>query len=169
MKKAIIFGLLLAVVFTGCKKDDENNDNEIPQGDKVEGVWLSSGTDVSPLLAYNGFSSINAEFKADGTYTVIGNLTAGGAINFVGVYEQTKSDVEGIYNIKLIQSAPSSAISEGILQITVENQVRIMVYEVAQVDPSVAGVTAPTAEAGFGSTSDGQYGMMNVQRFVEVQ
>ena len=169
MKKAIIFGLLLAVVFSGCKKDEQEDPNAIPDADKVVGVWESSGADVAPLLVANGFSSIDAEFFADGTYLVKGYLTAGGSINFVGVYEQKKSDVDGIYEIKLIQSAPSSAISEGILQITVENQVRVMTYEVAQVDPSIAGVTPPTAEGGFGSTSDGAFGVWNVQRFLEVQ
>jgi hypothetical protein len=40
-----------------------------------------------------------------------------------------------------------------------------MFYEVAQVDPAIAGVTPPTAQQGFGSTSGGAFGQANVQKY----
>ena len=42
-----------------------------------------------------------------------------------------------------------------------------MQYEVAQTTPSI-GATAPTADAGFGSTSGGALGTTNIQNFIKI-
>jgi hypothetical protein len=42
-----------------------------------------------------------------------------------------------------------------------------MKYEIAQTDPEIPGVTPATPEGGFGSTSGGAFGMMNVQTYVK--
>jgi hypothetical protein len=43
-----------------------------------------------------------------------------------------------------------------------------MNYEVAQTEPQIAGVTPPTAQGGFGSTSGGAYGTTNVQKYIKI-
>jgi hypothetical protein len=175
MKKKNLFSLALMLMaaamlsFTACSKDDDDDldgDDDAPEG--MVGDWRSEGSNVAPLLAANGFSSVDAFFKEDGTYKVDGHLTAGGKIEFVGVYTQTESTVEGIWNITLVQSAPSSATSVGIFKIEETATGRKLTYEVAQTEPSIAGVTPPTAAGGFGSTSAGAFGVMNVQVFMEI-
>jgi len=174
MKKKNLFSLALMLMaaamlsFTACSKDDDDldDDDDVPEG--VVGNWKSEGTNVAPILAANGFSAVDAFFKEDGTYKVDGYLTAGGKIEFVGVYTQTESTVEGIWNITLIQSAPSSATSVGIFKVEETATGRKLTYEVAQTEPSITGVTPPTAAGGFGSTSAGAFGVMNVQVFMEI-
>lgn len=175
MKKKNLFSLVMMLMaaamlsFTACSKDDDddiNGDDELPEG--LVGDWRSEGDNVSPLLVANGFESIDAFFKEDGTYLVEGYLESGGKIDFVGVYSQSESNVAGIWNIELIQSAPSSATSAGIFKIEETTDGRKMTYEVAQTEPSIVGVTPPTAEGGFGSTSDGAFGNLNIQVFYEI-
>ncbi|MBW6478277.1 MAG: hypothetical protein K0B37_02545 [Bacteroidales bacterium] len=175
MKKKNLFSLAMMLMaaamlsFTACSKDDDddiNGDDEVPEG--IVGDWSSEGDDVAPLLVANGFNAIKAYFNEDGTYLVEGFLESGGKIDFVGVYSQSESNVNGIWNIELIQSAPSSATSVGIFQIEETADGRKMTYEVAQVEPSIVGVTPPTPEGGFGSTSEGAFGNLNVQVFYEI-
>lgn len=131
------------------------------------GSWLSEGTNVSPLLIYAGITKITAEFNADGTYTVESYTADGSKTTMTGNYTQTKSDYAGIWEIRIDQITPSALVSEGIFNVSLIEGVVSLTYEVAQTDPEVVGVTAPTAEGGFGSTSAGAYGMMNVQIFVQ--
>ena len=43
-----------------------------------------------------------------------------------------------------------------------------MNYEVAQTNPVITGVTPPTVEGGFGSTSNGAYGNLNIQKYIKI-
>lgn len=68
------------------------------------------------------------------------------------------------------QSSPAAVTSEGIFEITQDATVKTkytLKYEVVQTTPSI-GATAPTATAGFGSSSGGTLGTMNVQTFVNI-
>jgi hypothetical protein len=58
--------------------------------------------------------------------------------------------------------------SEGIFEITTVAEKYQMRYEVAQTTPSI-GATAPTVTGGFGSTSGGALGTINIQTFVQIK
>jgi len=127
----------------------------------IHGTWRSTGADIAPLLS-TLVSDLVAEFRTDGTYTVVQTDLMGAETNLEGTYSQTESSVAGIWDIVLNQSAPNQLTATGIFQITDDN----MQYEVAQTDPAIAGVTAPTAAAGLGSTSGGYFGTNNIQNYV---
>ncbi|MEM7549374.1 MAG: hypothetical protein AAF363_06865 [Bacteroidota bacterium] len=133
----------------------------------IQGEWYSAGDNVAPLL-FTLFmtDSIYAEFRSDNTYTVEQFDVSGGQLTFTGVYTQTPSSVNDIYDIVLDQSTPSALTAEGIFQITSEVP-DAMQYEVAQTSPDI-GAIPPTAEGGFGSTSGGVLGTTNVQNFVRL-
>lgn len=142
-------------------------DQDLSASDNVNelgiiGNW--SAYDISPILISTGFDdSLFANFYADQSYLVTA-FQGGIAIPFEGVYEMEKSTNDDIWEITLNQSSPSSLISEGIFKVYPAAQ-DSMWYEVAQVDPAIAGVTPPTSDAGFGSTSGGAFGMMNIQKY----
>lgn len=127
----------------------------------AHGTWLSTGTDIAPLLS-QFVSNLVAEFRTDGTYTVVQTDLMGAEINLEGTYSQTESSVAGIWDIVLNQSAPTQLTATGIFQITDDS----MQYEVAQTDPAITGVSAPTAAGGFGSTSGGAFGVTNIQKYI---
>jgi hypothetical protein len=128
----------------------------------IIGLW--SAYDISPILQSTGFDdSLFANFYADQSYKVTA-YQGGMPIAFEGSFEMTESANDGIWEITLNQSAPAAIISEGIFKVFPAAQ-DSMWYEVAQVDPAIAGVTPPTAGEGFGSTSGGAYGTMNIQKY----
>lgn len=130
----------------------------------VHGEWLSEGSNIAPILVTFA-SKIEATFNTDGTYSVLQTDPNGGQITLTGTYAQEASSVDGIWNITLNQAAPSTLTAEGIFSIEGDD----LKYEVAQTDPEISGVTKPTAEGGFGSTSGGAFGEGNIQKFVRVQ
>jgi hypothetical protein len=125
----------------------------------LEGNWWSRGTDVAPLLVtLFAIDSIYAEFRPNLTYTII-PYSGGVPSTLAGVYIQSESGVGAIWNVTLNQNSPSALTSVGIFQVTGNN----MTYEVIQTD---VGAIPPTAAAGFGSTSGGSLGMLNVQKYL---
>lgn len=174
MKKKNLFSLALLLMaaamlsFTACNKDDddEDNDDDVPEG--IIGNWVSEGANVAPLLSqYFSITRITAEFNVNGTYLVKSYTADNVETIYTGVFTQTESGVSDIWNIELVQSQPSAVTSQGIFQITTTAaSARAMTYEVVQTNPALG--TAPTAAAGFGSTSAGALGQSNVQKFVEV-
>ena len=163
MRKFLVMAAISASVFAvGCSSDDsdDNNNTETPVNtDAIVGEWRS--IDASPLLTSLGIDSIHADFRANQTYKVI-SFAGGAGSELSGTYTTTEG-VNGIRNIVLDQSVPNTITSQGIYQVA-NGQLR---YEVAQVEPVLAGVTAPTAAGGFGSTSAGAYGNMNIQVYVK--
>jgi hypothetical protein len=133
----------------------------------IIGKW--SAYDISAILAGLGFDdSLYAEFYADQSYLV--TAYAGGLpITFEGVYTMQESAFDGIWDITLNQTAqggqPNELTSQGIFKVFPAAQ-DSMWYEVAQTDPAIPGVTPPTADAGFGSTSGGALGTGNIQKYV---
>ena len=136
----------------------------------IIGKWASGGSNVAPLLIYAGIDSIYAEFKGDNTYLVESFTPNGSKTTLTGTFTQKRAAVSnnpGIWTITVNQSSPNALVSEGIFQIIDQNPL-MMKYEVAQTDPAIVGVTPPTAAGGFGSTSGGAYGVMNVQTYVKL-
>lgn len=136
----------------------------------IIGDWKSY--DISAILVSLGYDdSIYAYFNADQTYSVV-TFLAGIEYELLGTYSQTKSTFDNIWDIELNQStlngAPYPVTTEGIFEVYAAAP-DSMWYEVAQTNPAVAGVTPPTAEAGFGSTSGGAYGTMNVQKYLRIE
>lgn len=132
----------------------------------IIGRW--SAYDISFILQSSGFDdSLYVEFYADQSYMVTA-YQAGIPIIFEGVYQMSETQFDGIWEIVLNQTAlggqPNELTSEGIFKVYPAVQ-DSMWYEVAQVDPAVPGVTPPTADQGFGSTSGGAFGTGNIQKY----
>ncbi|MEZ4912233.1 MAG: hypothetical protein R2774_15400 [Saprospiraceae bacterium] len=128
----------------------------------VQGKWKSYP--VAPILA-SFADSIIAVFNTNNTYSV-DQWSKGAKVVLTGTYAQTKSSVGNIYTIVLNQSAPTALTAEGIFEVAADNN--SMQYEIVQTSPNLAGVTPPTPSGGFGSTSGGAFGVINIQNYVRV-
>ena len=167
MKKVIIFGLLLAVVFTGCEKSEEEGPETDPAKIGIVGEWYSSGDNVAELLTlYFAVDSIYARFETNNTY-VVESFANDAKTTYSGTFAQEKSGVGTIWNVTLNQSSPTSVTSVGIFDISTTNEPYTMKYEVVQTQPDIQS-TPPTAEAGFGSTNGGALLEMNIQTFIKM-
>lgn len=145
-------------------KDDQEITVEL-QEIGIIGEWYSSGDNVAGVLVrYFDVDSVYAQFNDDQTYTVESYNSEGVKTEYTGTYTQTKTDVNDIYTIVLNQSTPSVLTSEGIFALFPEESDYHMKYEVVQTEPST-GNTPPTPEGGFGSSSDGNLGTLNIQKF----
>jgi hypothetical protein len=131
----------------------------------IIGQWISAGANVAPLLIGAGVDSISADFKADNSYIVESFTADGSKTTLRGTYTQSKSGTGNIWTIVTNQTSPSSLTSEGIFEVS-SAAVVSMKYEIAQTNPQIPGVTPPTVAGGFGSTSGGAYGVLNVQTYV---
>jgi hypothetical protein len=134
------------------------------------GSWKAY--DISAILLGLGYDdSLYAHFNADQTYRVQAYI-AGIEYELIGTYTQTKSDYGNIWSILLNQTemngTPTEITSEGIFEVYAASP-DSMWYEVAQTNPAIQGVTAPTAEAGFGSTSGGLLGTANIQKYFRME
>ena len=140
--------------------------------DPIVGVWVSDSTNVAPLLYGAPFHvrKIVATFKANGTYTVIQTDSSQTSLTLTGVWLAAAGGAaapkDKIRTITVNQGTPSSLTAEGIYEVSVAAGTITMNYEVVQTEPPLAGVTKPTAAAGFGSTAGGTFGMINVQKYV---
>jgi|SRR5690554_4201559 len=163
--KFLFIGLLsFGLAFASCSSDDDNDNTPPPPPPVHEIVGTWEAYDVSAVLAGVGITGITAKFSSNNTYVVTSHAD-GAATVLEGTYtlSEDASD-EGIYAIKLDQSSPNSLTSEGIFKIF-EASPDSLWYEVAQTDPGITGVTPPTVEGGFGSTSGGAFGVMNIQKY----
>lgn len=159
-KKYVAIAAIAAIFATGCSSDDNDTDGEPQNYDLIVGKWRAPVP--APILT-SFVDSIHVEFKNNQTY-VVNSFKDGASIDLIGTYT-TSDGVGNIRNIKLDQSAPTSLTSQGIYRI-VDNK---LTYEVAQTEPAQAGVTPPLASDGFGSTSSGAFGEMNVQNYLKMK
>lgn len=166
MKKLIVLAMMLSAALVACEKSEDDDSND-PQKIGIVGEWYSSKTNIAPLLAQLGIDSIYAKFNKDNTY-LVESFSNGAKTTFTGTYVQTKSGVGNIWNITLNQNSPATITSQGIFEIDATKNPYTMKYEVAQVEPQISGVTAPTAQDGFGSTSNGAFGTTNVQNYIKL-
>ena len=112
--------------------------------DTLAGDWLSEGDDVSAVLVtYYDITKVEVTFVDDGTYST--HMLDGSGLSYDAVGTWTATGVD-IQEIALEQTAPDVASYVGIFRV----QDDVLTYEVVQ--SGIAGITAPTVEAGFGST-----------------
>jgi hypothetical protein len=144
-------------------KGEETQSINFTVNDPIVGEWVSTGANVAPLLAGPPFNtvSISAVFNSNGTYTVITTDNNNSQVTLTGTY-QTSEGAGLIRNISLNQDSPTVLTSEGIYRF----EDGLLTYEVAQTNPPLTGVTQPTPEGGFGSTSNGLFGELNIQKYV---
>jgi len=130
--------------------------------DNIVGTWLTDGANVAYGLRLAPFKvkKIVATFNANKSYTVVQTDSSNVTTTFTGTYtitESTNSDTLSttgtkgakIYSIVANQQTPSTVTANGIFAVSNSK----MTYEVIQTSPALAGVSAPTALGGFGSTT----------------
>ncbi len=175
----LLVGAIITMV-SACSDSDDSGTNPPPPQDAIVGTWLAEGfstvgtaqvPNVSPLLFGSPFNTrrIRATFNANGTYTVVTTDSAGTNATLTGTWTTSAADTAGITirNITVNQTSPSTVTSRGIYQVTTDGGVTRMLYEIAQVEPPLQGVTPPTPQGGFGSTSGGALGIANIQRYTK--
>jgi hypothetical protein len=174
MKKLLVLSILFsfALLIVSCSKDDNTVEPTPTPTDELVGVWLSTGSNVAPLLntifaGSGGVDSIFATFNADKSYTVRQVNGDSTVINYAGTYTNDKSSVGNIYTITTNQTSPSVATSEGIYEINSTPSPSTMQYEI--VLTSGTQNVAPTPAGGFGSTNGGAFGNTNVQNYIRIQ
>lgn len=167
MKKLLTILLMFSMALVSCSKSDDEN-NQDPQKVGIVGEWYSSKANIAPLLATLGIDSIYAKFNDDNTY-LVESFASGAKTTLTGTYVQEKSGIGNIWTITVNQNSPTALTSKGIFEIDASVKPYTMKYEVAQTEPAIAGVTPPSAEAGFGSTSGGAFGQTNVQKYIKIQ
>ena len=155
MRTTLWLGLILSLAgmwLAGCGNAVTLSDAGV-MTNPIIGTWVSKGGDVAPLLAAAPFNdvSITATFNSDGTYSVDSIDTSNKTITFAGTYTTMATATAGITSIKCTQTAPSSAVAEGIYQVDATQTPPRMQYEVVQTQPT-NGLQPPTAQQGFGST-----------------
>lgn len=154
-----------AFIAVSCEKDDTTDDNNDTTYVGIQGEWQSSGDNVAPLLvSLFGTDSIYAYFSTDMSYTVEQYDTSGTKLTLSGVYTQTESSVGDIWEIEVNQSSPAALVSEGIFEVNGTT----MQYEIVQTSPDI-GAVPPTPAGGFGSTSGGAFGTLNVQTYEKIE
>ncbi|MEM6991418.1 MAG: hypothetical protein AAF721_13000 [Myxococcota bacterium] len=141
--------------------DDSSADGDTGAGDDggepatFEGVWLSEGSDIAPLLVdLTNAVTITATFTAD-TFTVFTIDSDGNEVNQSGIYLAEASGVGDIFTITLEQTVPQPITVEGIYELDNSVSPAILRYEVVQTSPTV-GAQKPTPELGFGGTGLGE-------------
>lgn len=150
---------------TDMDTDDTNDELDIDtsldlEDADLQGTWVSTGADVSPLLAAFGIDTIDATFEADGSYEVVSTDSGGTATTFTGTYTVDSSTNPA--SITLEQAAPTTVTSEGIWTVDPDG---VLFYEVVQTTPD-QGFGAPTPTTGFGGTSGpGVSANANIQVF----
>lgn len=181
MRKLLALVLVGAALlsFAACGDSDDSGTNPTPQ-DAIVGTWVAEGfstvngvqvANVSPLLFNAPFRTrrIQAVFNANGTYSVTTTDSAGTNATLTGTWTSSAADTAGITirNITVNQTAPTSVTSQGIYQVSTSGSVRNMLYEIVQTTPPLVGVTPPTPRAGFGSSSNGAFGISLIQRYTK--
>lgn len=156
--KYLAMAAITALFAFGCSSDDNGNNepDPVPDYDVIVGKWRSPVP--APILA-SFVDSIHVEFKNNQTY-IVNSFKDGASVDLVGTYV-TSDGAGNIRNITLEQSAPTVLTSQGIYRVVGND----LTYEVAQTQPAQSGVTPPTAAAGFGSTSGGAFGDLNIQQY----
>jgi len=151
MKKLFSLSILfLAIMLTGCNKDENPVVAPTPTVDPLVGTWVSEGTDVAPgLVSVSKTKRVVATFNANKTYKVISTDSSNVQVTFEGTWTYTDNTGSTIKTITLAQTVPTSLTSTGIFEVGTSGN---LTYEVIQTNPAITGFTAPTAAEGFGST-----------------
>lgn len=137
----------------------------ISQNPLADYTWLSRRENIAPALRKAPYRLINiiADFNYDNTYNIVTVDSGLTETTFTGTYQTIDSNASsGIKQITLSQSAPTSAVLQGIFRVD-----SLLILEIIQVQPPVQGLSPPTISGGFGSTAlNGvQLGEEWIQRF----
>jgi len=133
------------------------------------GAWESAGEDVAPLLRAAPFNlrRLAARFGADGAFVVSGENADRRTFDLEGTFALTPapgaplSALGVIHEVRLTQTAPERAVSVGVWRVDGD----VLTYEVVQVEPPISGQSPPTRAGGFGSSTNGAFGVDNVQTY----
>ncbi len=162
MKKLLLMLVIASSMFlASCSKDETATEAPAPV-DPMVGVWVSEGANLAPGLAIAPFNVVKivATFNANKSYTVVQTDKNNVTTTLAGTYtnaETTNTDAltttgtagAKIWTIVANQATPAAVTASGIYAISGTK----MTYEVIQTTPPLAGVSAPTAAGGFGSTT----------------
>lgn len=160
------FAVLLLLIIVGCEPEEIITPDN-PKLD-IEGIWTAGGADIAPILA-DTLTLITLRFKADSTYIIELSNTSGLLTALSGTYSVHKSSgVNDIYPLSLHQTLPFAAELMGIFEINEVIEPEELTFEYIQTLPDL-GYTPPTAESGFGSTNNGNWGTNNINRFQRVE
>ena len=178
MKKLLFLSFfVLAFALTSCKKTDNTVVTPPPATDPIVTTWVSQGANIPYGLRVAPFKVVKivATFNANNSYTVVQTDSSNTQTTLTGTYSTTASAYTdtvsastthgaAIITIVANQSSPSPVTSTGIYAISGSN----MTYEIIQTQPAIAGVSAPTALGGFGSTTiAGTKYAIYVQKYVK--
>lgn len=133
----------------------------------VFGQWKAY--DISKRLQdLNYDSELYITFNKDYTYYIQGAVN-GNNFNNKGRFTQKSTIFGTLWEIGLLQTESNGSAtqitSRGIFSVRQNNFVPELWIEVVQTDPEISGLTPPSAQEGFGSTTDGAYGLDNVQKY----
>ncbi|MCA9734451.1 MAG: hypothetical protein H6696_20075 [Deferribacteres bacterium] len=153
---AVLIIFVSLVSFVACDKDSDSGTNNNTEKAWV-GVWLSSGTNVAPILVtlFN-YDSVRVTIESDNTVKTESHIAGGAWSSVEGVYTVTESSSGDVHTVEFVYAAFSQA---GIMQVTGDN----MQLEVVQTVPDI-GATPRTPATGFGS--DAALGALNIQKYV---
>lgn len=166
LKYALLMTLALGLVaLAACSDDDDNGGTTPPPPDDNawEGIWLSAGSDVAPLLAsLFSYDSVRVTLNDNNTVVLETHPAAGAWTTTNGVYTVTESASGEVDAIAINYTAFEQ---EGIVQVFTASP-DSMWLEVVQTVPNI-GATPRTPASGFGS--DAALGTINIQRYRRVQ
>jgi len=161
MKYLLVLVLSGLLIFASCSKDSTSPEDEARTPEVWEGTWLSAGANVAPLLVAF-YDSVSVEF-GENTVSLTSHVPGGAwSVPDEGTYTVTKSQTGDIHTIDIVYSTFEQS---GIFQVISANP-DTMKLEVVQTVPDL-GATPATVTAGFGSTSGGAFGTMNIQIYLK--
>ena len=160
MKKLLFVVLSGLLIFASCSKDSTSPEDDARTPEVWEGTWLSAGANVAPLLVAF-YDSVRVVF-GENTVSLASHVPGGAWTTSEGTYTVTKSQTGDIHVIDIIYPAFEQS---GIFQVIAANPDTFKL-EAVQTVPDL-GATPPTVAAGFGSTSGGAFGTMNIQVYLK--
>lgn len=131
------------------------------------GQWISEGVNLASLftdsLTYN-----TLVLNEDSTYLMTQEDTLNVTFSYSGTYIIDESDTTTkIYSITFLQFSPDTVTYEGIYEVNSRIEPDELTIEWVETYPKVSN-NPPNVVDGFGSTSDGELGVTNVQKYIRV-
>ncbi|PIZ68180.1 MAG: hypothetical protein COY19_04270 [Candidatus Marinimicrobia bacterium CG_4_10_14_0_2_um_filter_48_9] len=158
MKKlTLLLVAVLALILVVACSDDSSTNNNNNTSDPWVGTWLSTGTNVAPLLAYYfNLDSVEVTLGDDQSVALRQHSTTSGWSALSGTYAITESTGSEIDAISIIYTTFSQ---EGIVKVDADS----LWLEAVQTVPDI-GATVPTPANGFGA--DATLGVANIQKYI---
>lgn len=163
----IILMAFLAFSLYSCDSDSDNGTEPNDDKEKIwQGTWLSTGSDVAPILvALFKYDSVRVTLNDDLTVVLESHIKDGAWSTLNGVYTVTQPSDKKNTDILAIKLDYSVFAQDGIIQVT-KGSPDTFQLEAVQTNPSI-GATVPTAEKGFGQ--DPALGVTNIQKYKRIK